>query len=184
MAHPQTAAATDAALIAAWQGGDEQAAAELVRRHARPLARFLAGAGAPSADLDDLVQDTLVRAFRAVGKFRGQCQFRTWLLTIGGNVLKDAGRRSSRTRIVPLEEELQAGGGDPHEDAVAGETQARLADGLRLLPRMQREVFLLRRLYVTNFELVDPDAHHENDSAADQGTPPSRPSTFGIFQGI
>ncbi len=144
MAHPQTAAATDAALIAAWQGGDEQAAAELVRRHARPLARFLAGAGAPSADLDDLVQDTLVRAFRAVGKFRGQCQFRTWLLTIGGNVLKDAGRRSSRTRIVPLEEELQAGGGDPHEEAVAGETQARLADGLRLLPRMQREVFLLR----------------------------------------
>ncbi|HXH63034.1 MAG TPA: sigma-70 family RNA polymerase sigma factor [Gemmatimonadales bacterium] len=144
MAHPQTAAATDAALIAAWQGGDEQAAAELVRRHARPLARFLAGAGAPSADLDDLVQDTLVRAFRAVGKFRGQCQFRTWLLTIGGNVLKDAGRRSSRTRIVPLEEELQAGGGDPHEEAVAGETQARLADGLGLLPRMQREVFLLR----------------------------------------
>src|SRR5579859_1849420 len=105
MAHPQPAAATDAALIAAWQSGDEQAAAELVRRHARPLARFLAGAGAPSADLDDLVQDTLVRAFRAVGKFRGQCQFRTWLLTIGGNVLKDAGRRSARTRIVPLEEE-------------------------------------------------------------------------------
>jgi len=144
MAHPQPAAATDAALIAAWQSGDEQAAAELVRRHARPLARFLAGAGAPSADLDDLVQDTLVRAFRAVGKFRGQCQFRTWLLTIGGNVLKDAGRRSARTRIVPLEEELQAGGGDPHEDAVAGETEARLAEGLRLLPRLQREVFLLR----------------------------------------
>ena len=144
MAHPEPVAATDAALIAAWQRGDEQAAAELVRRHARPLARFLAGAGAPPADLDDLVQDTLVRAFRAVGKFRGQCQFRTWLLTIGGNVLKDAGRRSSRTRIVPLEEELQAGGGDPHEDAVAGETEVRLAEGLRTLPRMQREVFLLR----------------------------------------
>jgi RNA polymerase sigma-70 factor (ECF subfamily) len=144
MAHPEPVAATDAALIAAWQQGDEQAAAELVRRHARPLARYLAGAGAPSADLDDLVQDTLVRAFRAVGKFRGQCQFRTWLLTIGGNVLKDAGRRSSRTRIVPLAEELQAGGGDPHEDAVAGETEARLAEGLRKLPHMQREVFLLR----------------------------------------
>ncbi len=40
---------TDAALIAAWQGGDEQAAAELVRRHARALARFLAGAGAAFA---------------------------------------------------------------------------------------------------------------------------------------
>src|SRR5438477_7700277 len=72
---------TDAALIAAWQGGDEQAAAELVRRHARALARFLAGAGAPEADLDDVVQETFIRAFRAVGTFRGQCRFRTWLRT-------------------------------------------------------------------------------------------------------
>src|SRR5438045_4184789 len=64
----------DADLIVAWRGRDEQAAAELVRRHARALARFLAGAGAPEADLDDLVQDTFIRAFRAVDRFRGQCQ--------------------------------------------------------------------------------------------------------------
>src|SRR5437764_6903528 len=87
---------TDAALIAAWQGGDEQAATELVRRHARALARFLAGAGAPEADLDDVVQETFIRAFRAVATFRGQCRFRTWLLTIGGNVLKDAHRRAKQ----------------------------------------------------------------------------------------
>src|SRR2546428_1853738 len=68
---PVAAPMPDAALIAAWQRGDEQAAAELVRRHARALARFLAGAGAPEADLDDLVQETFIRAFRAVGKFRG-----------------------------------------------------------------------------------------------------------------
>src|SRR5207302_10042057 len=93
-AEPVAAVPTGAALIAAWQGGDEQAAAELVRRHARALARFLSGAGALEADLDDLVQDTFIRAFRSVGKFRGQCQFRTWLLTIGGNVLKHAERRA------------------------------------------------------------------------------------------
>src|SRR5256885_13384736 len=92
---------TDAALIAAWQGGDEQAAAELVRRHARALARFLAGAGAPEADLDDVVQETFIRAFRAVGTFRGQCRFRTWLLTIGGDVLKDAHRRAEGGRRAP-----------------------------------------------------------------------------------
>src|SRR3989442_15817496 len=64
-AEPVAAVPTDAALIAAWQGGDEQAAAELVRRHARALARFLSGAGALEADLDDLVQETFIRAFRA-----------------------------------------------------------------------------------------------------------------------
>src|SRR6059036_3550217 len=103
----------DAALITAWQGGDEQAAAELVRRHARALARFLAGAGAPEADLDDLVQEALIRAFRGVDRFRGQCRFRTWLLTIGGNVLKDHGRRAARHRVVPLDDRLRAGDGDP-----------------------------------------------------------------------
>ena len=143
-AEPVAAVPTDAALIAAWQGGDEQAAAELVRRHARALARFLASAGAPEADLDDLVQETFIRAFRAVDRFRGQCRFRTWLLTIGGNVLKDAGRRAQRARVVPLGEDVRATDGDPHERAVAGEVEGRLQEGLRQLPRMQREVFLLR----------------------------------------
>src|SRR5258706_2191395 len=149
MAQPQSLAVTpspapDAALIAAWQRGDEQAAAELVRRHARPLARFLAGAGAPEADLEDLVQEALIRAFRAVDRFRGQCQFRTWLLTIGGNVLKDHGRRAARHKVVPLDEGLAARDGDPHERAEAGEAEARLAVGGSDLPRLQREVFLLR----------------------------------------
>jgi RNA polymerase sigma-70 factor (ECF subfamily) len=147
MAQPQPVAPPpppDAALIAAWQGGDERAAADLVRRHARALARFLTAAGAPEADLDDLVQETFIRAFRAVGRFRGQCQFRTWLLTIGGNALKDHGRRASRHKVVPLDEGLQARDGDPHERAEAGEAEARLAAGVQQLPRLQREVFLLR----------------------------------------
>ena len=147
-------APTDAALIAAWQAGDEQAAAELVRRHARTLARFLSGAGAPEADVDDLVQETFIRAFRAVGKFRGQCRFHTWLLTIGGNVLKDAYRRHRRTRVVPLADDLQAADGDPHERAVAGEAEARLAAGLERLPRMQREVFLLRAQQGLEYEEI------------------------------
>src|SRR5205814_1977877 len=122
---------TDAALIAAWQGGDEQAATELVRRHARALARFLAGAGAPEADLDDVVQETFIRAFRAVATFRGQCRFRTWLLTIGGNVLKDAHRRAKRSRVVPLGDDLRSTDGDPHERAVAAEAEGRLGEGLQ-----------------------------------------------------
>src|SRR5213083_2463203 len=145
MAQPHLVpAAHDTALIAAWQAGDEQAAAELVRRHARPLARFLAGAGAPDADVDDLVQETFIRAFRSVDRFRGQCQFRTWLLTIGGNVLKDAGRRAGREKVVPLDDALRDRDGDPHEQAVAGEAADRLREALLRLPRMQREVFLLR----------------------------------------
>jgi RNA polymerase sigma-70 factor (ECF subfamily) len=149
MTLPQTATAEparDAALIAAWQAGDERAAAELVERHARPLARFLAGAGAPESDVDDLVQETFIRAFRSVARFRGQCQFRTWLLTIGHNVLKDFGRRAGRRgrQVMPLDETVRDTSGDPHEHAVASEAETKLAQGLQRLPRLQREVFLLR----------------------------------------
>lgn len=156
MAQPQPVAAMppDAALIAAWQGGDEQAAAELVRRHARALARFLAGSGAPEADLDDLVQETFIRAFGAVARFRGQCQFRTWLLAIGGNVLKDAGRRARGRRLVPLDEAVRATDGDPHERAVAGELEERLRQGIARLPKLQREVFLLRAQQGLEYEEI------------------------------
>jgi len=156
MASPQPLAASssDAALIAAWQAGDERAATELVRRHGRALARFLAGGGAREADVDDLVQETFIRAFRAVGKFRGQCQFRTWLLTIGGNVLKDAARRFRQVRVVPLDDELRSRDGDPHETAVAGETEGRLREGLERLPHMQREVFLLRAQQGLEYEEI------------------------------
>jgi RNA polymerase sigma-70 factor (ECF subfamily) len=89
-----------------------------------------------------------------VDRFRGQCQFRTWLLTIGGNVLKDHGRRMGRTKVVPLDDELRARDGDPHERAEAGEAEARLVAGLKQLPRLQREVFLLRAQQGLDYEEI------------------------------
>lgn len=154
MAAPEPAAAGDAALIAAWQAGDEGAATELVRRHARALARFLAGAGAPAADLEDIVQETLIRAFRSLDGFRGQCQFRTWLLTIGGNVLKDDARHRTRRAVLPLDGREPATNGDPHEHAVANEAVGQLERGLRRLPRLQREVFLLRAQQGLTYEEI------------------------------
>lgn len=166
MAHPQATAVDDSDLITAWRGGDEQAAAELVRRHARALARFLAAAGGgragtgPEGDLDDLVQETFVRAFRGLDRFRGQCRFRSWLLTIGGNVLKDAGRRAARVRVVSLEPgesgaaTVPAPDGDPLERAVAAEAERRMTRELTRLPRMQREVFLLRAQEGLSYEEI------------------------------
>ncbi|HYK10516.1 MAG TPA: sigma-70 family RNA polymerase sigma factor [Gemmatimonadales bacterium] len=154
MASPQSAAATDADLIARWRGADERAATELVLRHGTPLARFLAASGAQQEDLDDLVQETFLRAFRSIAGFRGQCQFRTWLLTIGSNVLKDEGRRAAKRKVVPLDETLQASGGSPHEEAVAWEAEARLREALTDLPRLQREVFLLRAQQGMEYEEI------------------------------
>ncbi len=135
---------SDADLIAAWRSGDEGAAGELVRRHARAVARFLGGAGAGD-DVDDLVQETFFRAFRKIDGYRGGASFRTWVIAISSNALKDVRRRSRRRPAIPLEtEDIPDERADPHADVVARELEARVGECVRRLPRLQRDVFLLR----------------------------------------
>src|ERR1051325_5154416 len=95
MTLPRGEQPSDADLIAAWRSGDESAAAELVRRHATAVARFLGAAGAGD-DVEDLVQETFFRAFRKIESYRGGASFRTWVIAIGSNALKDSRRRLRR----------------------------------------------------------------------------------------
>jgi RNA polymerase sigma-70 factor, ECF subfamily len=135
---------TDQGLIAAYRGGDERAAAELVARHGAAVRRFLYSSGADTDELDDLVQETLFRAFRRLDSWRGESSFRSWLLTIGGNLLKDQARSRKGRRHVALEGQEIADGGDPHHDFARSEIEERLRQELAQLPRLQRDVFLLR----------------------------------------
>jgi RNA polymerase sigma-70 factor, ECF subfamily len=135
---------TDAALAAAYRGGDERAATELVRRHGAAVGRFLYSSGAPPADLDDLVQDTFFRAFRALGTWRGDASMRSWLFTIAGNLLRDDFRKRKGRQMLSLEDRDLADRADPFADLAAAEAEQRVRDGLARLPRLQREVFLLR----------------------------------------
>lgn len=135
---------TDASLIGAYRAGDERAASRLVGRHAQALGRFLYSSGANPGDVDDFVQDTFFRAFRRLESWRGEASFRSWLFTIGGNVLKDDYRRRKGRKILSIEDRDVADRADPEGDLVASDTQERLRVGVAALPRLQREVFLLR----------------------------------------
>ena len=134
---------TDPALVAAYRGGDERAAAELVGRHTGTLGRFLYSLGADRDDLEDLVQETFFRAFRRVDSWRGGASFRSWLLTIGSNLLRDQVRKR-RGELVSIEGRDIPDRADPAADLAASETEERVRQGLASLPRLQREVFLLR----------------------------------------
>ena len=85
----------DRELIAAWKAGDQRAATELVERHASALARFAASCGARD-EIDELVQDTFVKAFASLDGFRGESGFRTWLFTIERRLLIDRLRAERR----------------------------------------------------------------------------------------
>ncbi len=144
MGAPATTVATDSDLIARYLAGEERAAAELVGRHASALARFLAVQGAPEGELEDLAQEALIRAFRSLDRFRGGATFRTWLLTIGGNLLKDRRRQWRRRQIIALSPDVADPSADPGGRLDARLAAGRLQEGIGRLARLQREVFLLR----------------------------------------
>ena len=151
MPHPEP---EDAALIARWRAGDEAAAAELVRRHARAVARFLAAAGA-GEDVEDLVQEALFRAFRHIAGYRAGASFRTWVMTIASNALSDLRRRRGRRPVVPLgDHEVADERADPHREAVERDLLARVEAQVALLPPMQRNVFLLRAQQGLDYDAI------------------------------
>lgn len=136
--------ARDLELIARWKQGDERAASEIVARHADALARFAAASGART-DIDELVQDTFVRAFNSLESFRGESSLRTWLFTIERRLLLDRRRAERRRRDdAEITEGDAATGYDALDDVVAAETQRRLNEAVERLSPTQREVFALR----------------------------------------
>ena len=78
--------------------GDEAAFRVLYRRHTPALLPFvLRVLGGSEADAEDVVQDTWVRAVRALPRFRWESSLRTWLLGIGLNRAREILRRHARS---------------------------------------------------------------------------------------
>ncbi len=143
-AEPDDDAALDASLISRWREGDERAATTLVARHAAAVARFVQRLGVRD-EVDDVVQDTFVRAFGALDGFRADAALRTWLFTIARRLVID--RQRSRARqgaAVEVQEQDVATEYDALDVLMADETSRRIHEALGRLSRMQREVFLLR----------------------------------------
>src|SRR4051812_5879126 len=131
----------DTELIARWKNGDDRAATELVERHSAALARFAVSSGERN-DVDELVQDTFVRAFNSLDGFRGESSFRTWLFTIQRRLLLDRRRAEKRRRDkTEVGEDDAATEYNALDNVVADETQQRLQNALGQLSPTQREVF-------------------------------------------
>ncbi len=136
--------ATDAELIEDWKNGRESGAAELVRRHGEAVARYLGAAGAGD-DVDDLVQEAFFKAFQKIDSFRGQSQFKTWVIRIASNALTDLRRKQKRAKVIPIDDrEFVDGSGRPDEVLDGKDAERRVADGIKKLPTLQKDVFLMR----------------------------------------
>ncbi len=131
-------------LVGRWKAGDSRAATELVTRHAAALARFAASSGERS-EIDELVQDTFVRAFASLDSFRGAASLRTWLFTIARRLMLDR-RRAERRQwsMVPIESAEPSTSYNALDSLLASEAETQVRRAVEALSPMQREVFTLR----------------------------------------
>ena len=83
----------DAQLVALAQGGDERAYEALVVKYQRRIARHVARYVRRAVDVEDIVQETFIRAYRGLASFRGQSTFYSWLYRIATNAALTAARR-------------------------------------------------------------------------------------------
>lgn len=139
---------TAAALAA--RDGDPDALRTLLAGTQGPLRRFCA-AMVPGQDPDDLVQETYLRAWRALGGFRADSTVLTWLTAIARRVCIEAVTRSRRRGHV------DAGPADPaHVPSGAAMADpagdAELTDLIRRLDPDRREALVLTRLVGLSYE--------------------------------
>lgn len=90
----------DQPLVEAAQVGDADALSALVQRHQTRIFNFALALTANAADADDLAQETFIRAFRGLQRFRGESSFKNWLYRIATNAAHTQyGKRQRRSAV-------------------------------------------------------------------------------------
>jgi RNA polymerase sigma-70 factor, ECF subfamily len=127
--------------------GDSVAVAELVRRTEQAVWQVCAALGSPG-ELEDLVQETYLRALRALPRYRGDAPARLWLLSIARRTCADHVRRRQRQRR--LVDRLATEAAAAHGAASTERWPA--ADLLDRLDPDRREAFALTQLAGLSYE--------------------------------
>ena len=110
----------DQQLVERVQRGDKQAFGLLVSKYQRKLLRLLSRLIRDPAEVEDVAQETFIKAYRALPAFRGDSAFYTWLYRIGVNTAKNylvaQGRRAPTTTGFNSEEAETFDDGDQLRD--------------------------------------------------------------------
>jgi RNA polymerase sigma-70 factor (ECF subfamily) len=139
----------DGALVTRAQTGDREAFEELVRRHADRLYGVVRRVGLSHELAQEVTQEALLRAWRAIDTFKGEARFFTWVYRIALNEAKRRLQREpSRALVRSLDTDDAVDPPDfraePHARATHDELRAALARGVRGLALKYRAPLILR----------------------------------------
>lgn len=138
-------------LVARARDGDQSAFEELVRRTHRETYTLAFRLLGDEEDARDVTQETYLRAYRGLRRFRGEAQFSTWLYRITANCASTQLGRRQRHRHVELSDDHPvidlSPDHDPQGRADNAALRAELAAALGELPPKLRSVVVLRDVY-------------------------------------
>ena len=151
---------TDEELVASATAGDLESFNQLVVRWERPIYALAYRVIGREEDARDVAQETFLRAFRALGGFKGQAKFSSWLYRITLNLCRDWIRRERRTPVAQAPEGVDlielAGEATPSEsieDLVSRKELGRaVAKAMSYLPDEQRTAIILKEYHGLTFQ--------------------------------
>ena len=157
-----TIVTSDEELVARSRGGDLDSFNQLVLRWERPIYALAYRVIGREEDARDVAQETFLRAFRALGGFKGQAKFSSWLYRITLNLCRDWIRRERRTPIAQPPEGVDlvelAGESTPTEsleDLVSRKELGRaVAKAMANLPDEQRTAIILKEYHGLTFQEI------------------------------
>jgi RNA polymerase sigma-70 factor (ECF subfamily) len=140
----------DGDLVRRVSGGDLDAFASLVERHQRSVYSIVSRMLRERDEVDDVVQDVFVLAFRSLAKFRGDAMFATWLHSIAVNTtlkhLKKSKRRSAASLDDPeagIADHISAPTPDPVDEVTHNANRDIVRREVAQLPDKQKAVVVL-----------------------------------------
>ena len=159
---------TDAAVVAQVLAGDRDAFRVLVDRHSRSIFRVIYRMTGNQQDTEELVQETLLRAYKSLERFELRANFSTWLYRIAVNRTLDflsARKTHMQTKdtyqIVDNPEaddnrqiQLPSQGPGPDRLVLSAEMRSRIAGALGLLTPAERVAFTMRHVEGRSIEEI------------------------------
>ena len=157
----------DLELTARAAAGDAAAFTLIMRRHNRLLFRTARAILHSDAEAEDALQDAYLRAWRALGSFRGEAKLSTWLARIVINESLGRLRRDRGAQVIPLDTAIEPMGEHAQEEpmdddadrqpegmAMRAELRHLLEASIDRLPEAFRTVFILRAVEEMSVEDV------------------------------
>ncbi|SFL11768.1 RNA polymerase sigma factor RpoE [Rhodanobacter glycinis] len=154
----------DSALVERVQGGDKRAFDLLVRKYQHKVVGLISRYVHNHAECEDVAQEAFVRAWRAIGSFRGDSQFYTWMYKIAVNTAKNhlvaQGRRPPSDDIA-IEDAVFVPGADrmqdnatPERELMRQEIEQTVFSTVQALPEELRTAITLREMDGLSYEEI------------------------------